>query len=293
MDLRDFLAENRVLVEDKLKTFFSTFPGLSSALKDAMEYSLFSEGKRIRPGLAIASCEAMGGQKEDVLPFAAAIEMIHTYSLIHDDLPCMDNDDVRRGRPTCHKVFGEAVALLAGDALLTEAFRVMTDPRLCRVSPQITQKIVYEIATAAGASGMVAGQAMDVVYEGKRGTKRIVNFIHRNKTSALIRASVLTGALAGKASKRELKAFATFGESIGLAFQIRDDLLDVEGTEAEVGKKLKKDSEKQTYVKHYGIDESKTRIGELVEKAVSSIAFLGPKSDILVQFADFIGHRSF
>lgn len=293
MDLRSFLAENSVLVENKLRTLFSTFPGLSSVLKDAMEYSLFSEGKRIRPGLAIASCEAMGGQKEDIVPFAAAIEMIHTYSLIHDDLPCMDDDDVRRGRPTCHKVFGEAVALLAGDALLTEAFRVMTNPRHCRVSPEIVQRIVYEIATAAGASGMVAGQAMDVVYEGKRGTKRIVNFIHRNKTSALIKASILTGALAGKANKKELKAFTTFGESVGLAFQIRDDLLDVEGTEAEVGKKLKKDVAKQTYVKHYGITASKARIEGLLEKAVSSVAFLGARADMLIQIANFIGRRSF
>jgi geranylgeranyl diphosphate synthase, type II len=293
VDLTSFLAENRVLVENKLRTLFSTLPGLSSALKDAMEYSLFSEGKRIRPGLAIASCEAMGGRKEDVLPFAAAIEMIHTYSLIHDDLPCMDNDDLRRGKPTCHKVFGEAVALLAGDALLTEAFRAMTDPRHCRVSPGIAQKIVFEIAVAAGAAGMVAGQAMDVTYEGKQGTKRIVNFIHRNKTSALIRASVLAGALAGKATSRELKAFATFGESIGLAFQIRDDLLDVEGTEAEVGKKLKKDAGKQTYVKHYGITASKARIDGLVEKARSSVAFLEAKADMLIQFANFIGHRSF
>jgi geranylgeranyl diphosphate synthase type II len=185
------------------------------------------------------------------------------------------------------------VALLAGDALLTEAFRVMTDPRLCRVPPQIAQRIVFEVAAAAGASGMVAGQAMDVVYEGKRGTKKIVNFIHRNKTSALIRASILTGALAGGANKREMKAFATFGESVGLAFQIRDDLLDVEGTEAEVGKKLKKDAEKQTYVKHYGLAASKVRIDELVEKAASSLAFLGAKAGTLVRIANFVGHRSY
>ncbi len=293
MDIKSFLAENGVLVENKLKTLFSTFPRISSALTDAMEYSLFSEGKRIRPGLAFASCEAMGGQKEDVLPFAAAIEMIHTYSLIHDDLPCMDNDDVRRGRPTCHKVFGEAVALLAGDALLTEAFRLMTDPRLCRVSTEIAQKIVYEVSMAAGAGGMVAGQTMDVLYEGKKGTKRIVNFIHRNKTSALIRASIMTGALAGKANKKEMEAFRTFGESVGLAFQIRDDLLDVEGAEAEVGKRLKKDAEKQTYVKHYGMIASKSRIDGLVAKAISSVAFLGPRADILVQIANFIGQRSF
>ena len=157
----------------------------------------------------------------------------------------------------------------------------------------MTQKVIYEIARAAGRRGMVAGQTMDVVYEGKKGTKRIVNFIHRNKTSALIRASVLTGALVGEAKKRELKAFAIFGESIGLAFQIRDDLLDVEGTEAEVGKKLKKDTEKQTYVRHYGVAASKARIEALVDKAVASVAFLGGKADILVQIADFIGHRSF
>ena len=258
-----------------------------------MEYSLFSEGKRIRPGLAIAACEAMGGDVEMVLPFASAIEMIHTYSLIHDDLPCMDNDDLRRGKPTCHKMFGEAVALLAGDALLTEAFRVMTDPAESPAPSEVTQKVVYEIARAAGAAGMVAGQTVDVIYEGKKGTKSIVNLIHRNKTGALIRASVLAGALVRNANKKELKCFTVFGESIGLAFQIRDDLLDVEGTEAEVGKKLQKDMEKQTYVRYYGIAASKARIDGLVNKAIASLRFLGPRADMLVQVANFIGHRSF
>ena len=292
MDPTGFLTEKRVLVENELRMIFSTFRPSSSTLMEAMEYSLFADGKRIRPGLALAACEAMGGDVEVVLPFAAAIEMIHTYSLIHDDLPCVDNDDVRRGKPTCHKIFGEAVALLAGDALLTEAFRVMAAPRK-RPSPDVTQRVIYEIAGAAGAGGMVAGQAMDVAYEGKTGTKRIVNFIHRNKTSALIRASVLTGAIIGNAKRGELKCFATFGDSIGLAFQIRDDLLDVEGKEAEVGKKLKKDTEKQTYVKHYGIAASKARIDELVDKAVASVGFLGLKGEILVQIANFIGNRSF
>ena len=213
MDLTTFLAEKRVLVGNRLRAIFSAIPAPSGILKDAMEYSLFSDGKRIRPGLAIAACEAMDGDVEMVLPFAAAIEMIHTYSLIHDDLPCMDNDDLRRGKPTCHKMFGEAVALLAGDALLTEAFRVMTDPRQLTAPPEVTRKVVYEIARAAGAAGMVAGQAVDVVYEGKKGTKRIVNLIDRNKTGALIRASVLTGALVGNANKKELQCFARFGES--------------------------------------------------------------------------------
>lgn len=293
MDLQSFLSEKRVLVENSLRKIFSTFPGSSKELKDAMEYSLFSDGKRIRPILAISACEAMAGRVEEVMPFASALEMIHTYSLIHDDLPCMDNDDTRRGRPTCHKVFGEAVALLAGDALLTEAFRVMTDHRYSNASSVVTRKIIYEIARAAGAQGMVAGQTMDVVYEGRKGTKKIVNFIHRNKTSALIRASVLTGALAGHADRGQLKGFTQYGESIGLAFQIKDDLLDVEGTEEEVGKKLKKDSDKQTFVKHYGVAASKARIDELVAKAIDSIRFLGERGEVLVQIAGFIGHRSF
>jgi geranylgeranyl diphosphate synthase type II len=292
VDFDRFLAEKRTLVENCLRAVFSGFPASSSTLKDAMEYSLFSDGKRIRPALAMASCEAVHGRDEDVLPFAAAIEMIHTYSLIHDDLPCMDNDDLRRGKPTCHKVFGEAVALLAGDALLTEAFRVMADPGRSAVSPSVAQRIVYEIALAAGTGGMVAGQAMDVLYEGKRGTKQIVNFIHRNKTGALIRAAVVAGALAGRVTQKELRGFAAFGESIGLAFQIKDDLLDVEGSEREVGKKLRKDTEKQTYVRYYGIPASKARIDELVGKAVSSVEFLGPKSEMLVQFAYFIKRRS-
>ncbi len=292
MDLQNFLATKKVLVESKLRDIFSSFSASSKVLKDAMEYSLFSDGKRIRPALAIATCEAMDGDVEQVLPFASAIEMIHTYSLIHDDLPCMDNDEMRRGRATCHKVFGEAVALLAGDALLTEAFRVMADPRYLAVPPAVAAEIIYEIGRAAGAEGMVAGQTMDVIYEGKKGTKNIVNFIHRTKTSALIVASVRTGALVGHAPPDKLSRLTTYGECIGLAFQIKDDLLDEEGDEAEVGKKLKKDSDKQTYVKHYGIEASRAKIDDLVKRAVSSVQFLGPRADILKELAHFIGHRS-
>jgi geranylgeranyl diphosphate synthase, type II len=292
VDLNSFLAEKRSLVEESLRTICSALPASSRTLKEAMEYSLFSEGKRIRPGLAIATCEALGGRVEDVLPFAAAIEMIHTYSLIHDDLPCMDNDDIRRGRPTCHKVFGEAMALLAGDALLTEAFRVMTDRRASKVSAATGLKIAHEIALAAGASGMVAGQAVDIAYEGKKGSRRIVNYIHFNKTSALIRASVLAGAFVGRANSVQTKGLKVFGESIGLAFQIRDDLLDAEGTEAEVGKKLRKDEDKQTYVKHYGIVASKVRIDELIDRAEKALSCLGPRSDMLVQIGRFVGQRS-
>jgi geranylgeranyl diphosphate synthase, type II len=154
------------------------------------------------------------------------------------------------------------------------------------------QRIIHHVALGAGASGMVAGQTMDVIYEGKKGTKRILNYIHRNKTSALIKSAVLAGAIAGRANRTQLKCFATFGESVGLAFQIKDDLLDVEGDESEVGKKLKKDVDKQTYVRHYGVAASKERMAQLVERALSSIAFLGAKGDILAQIAGFVGQRS-
>jgi geranylgeranyl diphosphate synthase, type II len=290
--MRDFLAVTKSLVEERLRSSFAAIPDSSGILKEAMEYSLFSDGKRIRPAMAVAACEAMEGHTDDVLPFAAAIEMIHTYSLIHDDLPCMDNDDLRRGRPTCHKVYGEAVALLAGDALLTEAFRVMAEPRGSKLPKSTVQRIIHHVALGAGASGMVAGQTMDVIYEGKKGTKRILNYIHRNKTSALIKSAVLAGAIAGRANRTQLKCFSTFGESVGLAFQIKDDLLDVEGDESEVGKKLKKDVDKQTYVRHYGIAASKERMAQLVEKALSSITFLGAKGDILAEIAGFVGQRS-
>ncbi len=293
MDFRTFLNEKRLVVEDFLRSIFATFTTCPDVLKDAMEHSLFSEGKRIRPILALAVCDAKNGKAATVLPFACAIEMIHTYSLIHDDLPCIDNDDMRRGRPTCHKVFGEAVALLAGDALLTEAFRVMTDPRFSAHTPAtIAREMLHEIARAAGAEGMIAGQVVDVLYDGKDGTKDILDYIHRNKTAALIRAAVRVGALAGEATTDEMRQFTKYGESLGLAFQVGDDLLDAEGDEKIVGKKLRKDVTKQTYIKHYGVAQSRARLDELVSEAVQALAFLGPAGEVLIGMAEFVGKRS-
>jgi geranylgeranyl diphosphate synthase type II len=293
VDFRTFLNEKRLLVEDFLRSIFATLTTSPDVLKNAMEHSLFSEGKRIRPILALAVCEAKNGRAATVLPFACAIEMIHTYSLIHDDLPCMDNDDLRRGKPTCHKVFGETVALLAGDALLTEAFRVMTDPRLSLATPPaVAREMLHEIARAAGAEGMIAGQVVDVLYDGKEGTRSILDYIHRNKTAALIRAAVRVGALAGGATTQELQQFTTYGESLGLAFQVGDDLLDAEGDEKIVGKKLRKDVTKQTYIKHYGVAESRSRLDKLVNEAVQALAFLGPAGEVLTGMAEFVGKRS-
>ncbi len=293
MDTLAFLSGKRQIVDQFLRTIFDTFITSPDPLKKAMEHSLFSEGKRIRPILALAVCEAKKGEAASVLPFACAIEMIHTYSLIHDDLPCIDNDDLRRGKPTCHKVFGEAVALLAGDALLTEAFRVMTDPRLANhTPPSLATQMLCEIARAAGAEGMIAGQVVDVLYDGQEGTKSILDYIHKNKTAALIRAAVRVGALAGNATPAEMEQFTRYGESIGLAFQVGDDLLDAEGDEELVGKKLRKDVTKQTYIRHYGVEQSRARLKELIDDAVRSLAFLGPEGKPLTELALFIGRRS-
>ncbi len=293
MEFSDYLHEKKILVEDALKDIFSSLQTSPGILRDAMEYMVFANGKRIRPVLAIAACEAKEKPVDQLLPFACAIEMIHTYSLIHDDLPSIDDDDLRRGKPTCHKVFGEAMAILAGDALLTEAFRIMTDLRYTEhVRPGLVKQVVFEVASASGAEGMVGGQVMDVLYDGKEGNKNILNFIHSRKTTALIRASVRIGAMMGGAKARELKSLTRYGECIGLAFQIMDDLLDAEGDEEKVGKRLKKDANKQTYIKHYGIVASKIKLEQLVETAVNSVSFLGEKGTVLQEIARFIGNRA-
>lgn len=294
MEFQAYLNEKRSAVESYLRKIFSDLVSVPETLKQAMEHSLFSDGKRIRPILVLTACEARNGSASAALPFACAIEMIHTYSLVHDDLPCIDNDDLRRGRPTCHKVFGDAIALLAGDALLTEAFRVATDQKFVSgTPPRIVQQIVHEIAQAAGAQGMVGGQVVDVLYDGKEGTKEILDFIHRNKTAALIRASVRVGALAAEATAADLEQFTTYGEALGLAFQVGDDLLDAEGDEKVVGKKLRKDVTKQTYVKHYGVAQSKEKLDKLIDTAVDAVQFLGPAGEMLVMLARFVGKRSF
>jgi len=292
VDLTAYLTEKRTIIDNAMREIFDSFHTVPGVLRDAMEYMVFASGKRIRPILAIAACEAKGKSSDDVLPFACSIEMIHTYSLIHDDLPSLDNDDLRRGKPTCHKVFGEAIAILAGDGLLTEAFRVMTDSRYTeRINPQVLKEIIFEISLAAGAGGMVGGQVMDVLYEGKEGSKMIVNYIHTHKTTAMIRASVRIGAMVGGATAHELKHLTKYGESIGLAFQITDDLLDYEGDEEVVGKKLKKDMNKQTYVKHYGVENSKLKVEQVIQEAIHAVAFLGEGSEILTQIAQYIGSR--
>ncbi|MDP6178675.1 MAG: polyprenyl synthetase family protein, partial [Desulfatiglandales bacterium] len=230
MNIKAYLSEKKAIVDRALEGYFPESEGPASAVINAMRYSLFAGGKRLRPILCMAGAEAVGGEARNALPVACALELIHTYSLVHDDLPLMDDDDIRRGKPTNHKVFGEAIALLAGDGLLTEAFRLMSSTELNeRISPHIILKVISLIAGAAGYPGMVGGQVADIQSEGKGVDFSTVEFIHRHKTGDLISASVSSGALIGGGTERAVETIASYGGKVGLAFQISDDILDVEG----------------------------------------------------------------
>jgi len=298
MDINRYLQEKKERVDSALERYLPKREELTSNLHRAMQHSLFAGGKRIRPILSIASFEAAGGKGERILPFACALEMIHTYSLIHDDLPAIDNDDYRRGKPTCHKVFGEAIAILAGDGLLTEAFRLMThQPAKDRPSGDeaLVLDLINEVAQAAGVLGMVGGQVVDIESEGKAVDLPTVQYIHTHKTGAMILASVRVGAKLGGAKETLLKALTRYGESLGLAFQVADDILNVEGRVALMGKKTGSDlvKGKATYPSVLGVDESKIRSKELVEMAVDALKPLGPEADPLREIARFIIAREY
>jgi geranylgeranyl diphosphate synthase type II len=298
MDINQYLQEKKERVDAALESYLTKKEELTSNLHKAMQHSLFAGGKRIRPILSIAAFEAAGGKGERILPFACALEMIHTYSLIHDDLPAIDNDDYRRGKPTCHKVFGEAIAILAGDGLLTEAFRLMTSqPAKEHASRDgaLVLDLINEVAQAAGVLGMVGGQVVDIESEGKTVDLPTVQYIHTHKTGAMILASVRVGAKLGGANEANLKALTRYGESLGLAFQIADDILNVEGKAALMGKKTGTDlfKRKATYPSVLGVEESKTRSKELVEMAVDALKQLGPEADPLREIARFIIAREY
>ncbi len=298
MDIHRYLQEKKERVDSALERYLPKKEELTSNLYRAMHHSLFAGGKRIRPILSIASFEAAGGKGERILPFACALEMIHTYSLIHDDLPAIDNDDYRRGKPTCHKVFGEAIAILAGDGLLTEAFRLMTsrpekDPSLS--DDALVLDVINEVGQAAGVSGMVGGQVVDVESEGKAVDLPTLQYIHTHKTGAMILASVRVGAKLGGATEVHLKALTRYGESLGLAFQIADDVLNVEGQAALMGKSTGSDLDKgkATYPSVLGVEESKVRSKELVEMAVDALKLLGSEADPLREIARFVIAREY
>lgn len=299
MDVKKYLEEKKLIVDSALERYFpNTLEGegevrVVNSLHRAIRYSLLDGGKRIRPILSIAAFEAVGGKGDRILPFACALEMIHTYSLIHDDLPAMDNDDTRRGKPTCHKMFGEAIGILAGDGLLTEAFKLMTnhsnwdDPSNDKA---LILDVIHEIAQAAGISGMVGGQVADIESEGKEIDLPLVQYIHTHKTGAMILASIRVGAKLGGASGETLRALTRYAERIGLAFQIIDDILNVEGKATALGKSTGTDLSrgKATYPSLLGVEESRRRARELVELGVESLKPYGPEADPLREIARFI-----
>lgn len=258
--------------------------GCPPGLAQAMRYSVEAGGKRLRPTLALLAADACGAQAETAMPVACALEMIHTYSLIHDDLPCMDDDDLRRGRPTCHKAFDEATALLAGDALLTLAFETIARD----VKPEVAGECVRILAQAAGACGMVGGQMSDLEAEGRSDASlEALEGIHRRKTGALLRASLQLGAAVAAADEPDRRALDRYGKAVGLGFQIVDDLLDVEGDETKLGKRVNKDDKlgKWTYPALMGIAPARARAHELAVEAVEALAPLGERSHWLAELA--------
>lgn len=266
-------------------------------IHEAMRYSVMAGGKRLRPILVMAAAEACGGKAASVTPTACALEMIHTYSLIHDDLPAMDDDDLRRGRPTNHKVFGEDIAILAGDALLTYAFQVIgQNARVRGVKPAAVAAVVRLVAQGSGTAGMVGGQVADIKADKGRwkklNAKALLNFIHLNKTAALIRTSLLAGATLAEGSLQQQRALDTYGKCVGLAFQIQDDILDIVGDKKKLGKHgSDAKNQKLTYPVLYGLDASKRQAEKLLAEAHASLRIFGKKGRMLHALADFVLNR--
>jgi geranylgeranyl diphosphate synthase, type II len=294
-DLHDYLRERGALVDAGLDRYLPGEDLLPAVLHQAMRYSVFAGGKRLRPILVMAACEAVGGAAERVLPAACAMEMIHTYSLIHDDLPAMDDDDFRRGRATNHKVYGEANAILAGDALLTEAFRLLADPMVNRdCDPAMVLRVIETVARCAGSQGMVGGQVVDMEAEGKSIDYATLQYIHTRKTGALFLASIQTGAWLGGGSDDQLAALTRYGETAGLAFQIADDILDIIGDQAVLGKDIGSDQArgKATYPALLGLSEARRRAEELRDLALTALEPLGAGAEPLRALARYIVDRT-
>jgi geranylgeranyl diphosphate synthase type II len=294
LDIKTYLESGREAVNRALDRLLPSEDAAPQAIHRAMRYSVFAGGKRLRPILVLVAGEALGQARDVLLPAACAVEMIHTYSLIHDDLPAMDNDDLRRGRPTCHRAFGEAIAILAGDALLTLAFQVLASfPDGAEMETR-KLKVIRELSTAAGTlRGMIGGQVVDIESQGKAVDADTLDYIHNAKTAALVRASVTSGAILAGASDEQGAALSEYGRKIGLAFQIIDDVLDVEESSERLGKTAGKDAQqrKATYPTLWGLATSKEKAARLIDQAIEEVRPLGPGAGILIEIARFVGHR--
>lgn len=280
------------LVEKALVRELGKDKALVPELADSMEYSLTAGGKRLRPILVMAAADAVGAKGTDFLHVACAIEMIHTYSLIHDDLPAMDNDDYRRGKLTNHKVYGEAMAILAGDALLTQAFEVIL--RQEGVPAEVLLQVVREMSVAAGPDGMVGGQVIDMLSEGKKISMAELRKMHMGKTGALFRAAIRSGAIMAGADEKQLEALTTYADCFGLAFQITDDILDVVGDEAVIGKPVGSDerNDKSTYVTLTSLEEARRLAADTVQKAVKALQIFGDKASFLRELVEMLLERN-
>jgi geranylgeranyl diphosphate synthase type II len=293
MEIRRYLAEAKEEVDRYLDRLMPAETQPPPAIHKAMRYSVFAGGKRLRPILVLAAGESLGGSRNTLLYLGCSIEMLHTYSLIHDDLPALDNDDLRRGHPTCHKAFGEATAILAGDALMTRCYQLLTD--IPQVSDAARLAIIREIAYATGTiEGMIGGQVVDLESEGKKIDPEVLEYIHRSKTGALLTSCMRCGALAAGANPSQMHILTEYGCKIGLAFQIVDDILDITASSENLGKTAGKDqkAEKATYPALYGLDASRQKARELVSSAIGAISPLGDTAEILREIANFILSRT-
>jgi geranylgeranyl diphosphate synthase type II len=294
MEIASYLERKRVEIDQFLETVVPDARTMPATLHEAMRYSLLAGGKRIRPILAIATAEALGAVTQAILPVAASLELIHTYSLIHDDLPAMDNDDYRRGKPTNHKVYGEAMAILAGDALLTLAFSLCSRPDLTPHLDAARQvQIVQELAIGAGHLGMVGGQVLDVQAENQDIDLAALRTIHAHKTGMLIRAAVRIGAILGGATAVQLERLTGYAEDVGLAFQIADDVLNVTGTREELGKDPNTDAQrgKKTYPTFYGVEGARSLAEQCSKRAIDRLEIFDAKADPLREIARYITTR--
>jgi len=295
-NLADYLVVRAAEIERALDQYLPKEETFPPVIYQAMRYSTYAGGKRLRPILALAAAQAVGGDLEKAMPVACALEMVHTYSLIHDDLPGMDNDDYRRGKLTNHKVFGEGIAILAGCALLTYSFDLIAKecPTL-GVPSQVVLAVIREITTAAGAEGMIGGQVVDLQSEGKDIPLETLQYIHSHKTGALLRCSLRVGALIGGATSEQLARLTVYAEKIGLAFQIVDDILDLIGDEKKLGKKVGSDlvNHKATYPSFFGLEKSKELAKSLITEAKAELEIFGQEGEILSLLADYLIQREF